>query len=96
MICDLLRIIRFFYAALGDVRKRGAKGAGLSVVWFLGGDGQITGIDVLPVIDRHLRADLKKRGFARKASLTQCAGMAWKLLKKSMLIIGRAFDDKKK
>ncbi|MFJ6967902.1 MAG: hypothetical protein ACIRZ5_05870 [Ligilactobacillus ruminis] len=29
------------------------------------GDGQITGIDVLPVIDRHLRADLKKRGFAR-------------------------------
>ena len=24
-----------------------------------GGDGQITGIDVLPVIDRHLRADLK-------------------------------------
>ena len=64
MICDLLRIIRFFYAALGDVRKRGAKGAGLSVVWFWG-DGQITGIDVLPVIDRHLRADLKKRGFAR-------------------------------
>ena len=46
MICDLLRIIRFFYAALGDVRKRGAKGEGLSVVWFLG-DGQITGIDVL-------------------------------------------------
>ena len=37
MICDLLRIIRFFYAAPGDVRKRGAKGAGLSVVWFLGG-----------------------------------------------------------
>ena len=82
------------------------------MVWFLG-DGQITGIDVLPVIDRHLRADLKnedlpviermvlradlqKRGFARKASLTQCAGMAWKLLKKSTLIIGRAFDDKKK
>ena len=64
MICDLLRIIRFFYAALGDVRKRGAKGAGLSVVWFLG-DGQITGIDVLSVIDRHLRADLQKRGFAR-------------------------------
>ena len=64
MICDLLRIIRFFYAAPGDVRKRGAKGAGLSVVWFWG-DGQITGIDVLPVIDRHLRADLKKRGFAR-------------------------------
>ena len=47
------------------MRKRGAKGAGLSVVWFLGGDGQITGIDVLPVIDRRLRADLKKRGFAR-------------------------------
>ena len=64
MICDLLRIIRFFYAALGDVRKRGEKGAGLSVVWFWG-DGQITGIDVLPVIDRHLRADLQKRGFAR-------------------------------
>lgn len=64
MICDLLRIIRFFYAALGDVRKRGAKGAGLSVVWFLG-DGQITGIDVLPVIGRRLRADLKKRRFAR-------------------------------
>lgn len=64
MICDLLLIIRFFYAALGDVRKRGAKGAGLSVVWFLG-DEQITGIDVLPVIDRHLRADLQKRGFAR-------------------------------
>ncbi|MFY4503932.1 vitamin B12-binding protein [Ligilactobacillus ruminis] len=35
------------------------------MVWFLGGDGQITGIDVLPVIDRRLRADLKKRGFAR-------------------------------
>ena len=69
MICDLLRIIRFFYAALGDVRKRGEKGAGLSVVWFWG-DGQITGIDVLPVIDRHLRADLQKRRFARKASLT--------------------------
>ena len=51
------------------------------------GDGQITGIDVLPVTERHLRADLKnedlpvierrvlradlqKRGFARKASLT--------------------------
>ena len=65
MICDLLRIIRFFYAALGDVRKRGAKGAGLSVVWFLGFYGQITEIDVLPVIVRHLRADLKKRGFAR-------------------------------
>lgn len=82
MICDLLRIIRFFYAALGDVRKRGAKGAGLSVVWFLGGDGQITGIDVLPVIDRRLRADLKKRGFARNAALTQCfARMAWKLMK---------------
>ena len=65
MICDLLRIIRFFYAALGDVRKRGAKGAGLSVVWFLG-DGQITGIDVLPVtVRRVLRADLKKRRFAR-------------------------------
>ena len=65
MICDLLRIIRFFYAALGDVRKRGAKGAGLSVVWFLG-DGQITGIDVLPVtVRRVLRADLQKRGFAR-------------------------------
>ena len=47
------------------MRKRGAKGAGLSVVWFLGGDGQITGIDVLPVIDRRLRADLQKRGFAR-------------------------------
>ena len=29
------------------------------------GDEQITGIDVLPVIDRRLRADLKKRGFAR-------------------------------
>jgi len=29
------------------------------------GDEQITGIDVLPVIDRHLRADLQKRGFAR-------------------------------
>ena len=28
------------------------------MVWFWG-DGQITGIDVLPVIDRHLRADLK-------------------------------------
>ena len=71
MICDLLRIIRFFYAAPGDVRTRGAKGAGLSVVWFLG-DGQITGIDVLPVIDRRLRADLKKRGFARnrEAGLT--------------------------
>ena len=40
------------------MRKRGEKGAGLSVVWFWG-DGQITGIDVLPVIDRHLRADLK-------------------------------------
>ena len=65
MICDLLRIIRFFYAALGDVRKRGAKGAGLSVVWFLG-DGQITGIDVLPVtVRRVLRVDLKKRRFAR-------------------------------
>ena len=65
MICDLLRIIRFFYAALGDVRKRGAKGAGLSVVWFLG-DGQITGIDVLSVIVRRiLRADLQKRRFAR-------------------------------
>jgi hypothetical protein len=65
MICDLLRIIRFFYAAPGDVRKRGAKGAGLSVVWFLG-DGQITGIDVLPVIVRRiLRADLQKRVFAR-------------------------------
>lgn len=62
-----------------------------------GGYGQITGIDVLPVIERRvLRADLQKRGFARKASLTQCAGMAWKLLKKSTLIIGRAFDDKKK
>ena len=58
----------FFYAALGDVRKRGAKGAGLSVVWFLG-DGQITGIDVLSVIDRHLRADLQKRRFARNGSL---------------------------
>ena len=63
------------------MRKRGAKGAGLSAVWFLG-DGQITGIDVLPVTERHLRADLKnedlpvierrvlradlqKRGFAR-------------------------------
>ena len=94
------------------MRKRGEKGAGLSVVWFWG-DGQITGIDVLPVTERHLRADLKnedlpvierrvlradlqKRRFARKASLTQCAGMAWKLLKKSTLIIGRAFDDKKK
>ena len=65
MICDLLRIIRFFYASLGDVRKRGAKGAGLSVVWFFGGYGRITGIDVLPVSDRHLRADLQKRGFAR-------------------------------
>ena len=65
MICDLLRIIRFFYAALGDVRKRGAKGAGLSVVWFLG-DGQITGIDVLPVtVRRVLRVDLQKRRFAR-------------------------------
>ena len=31
-----------------------------------GGDGQITGIDVLPVIERRvLRADLQKRGFAR-------------------------------
>ena len=29
------------------------------------GDEQITGIDVLPVIDRRLRADLQKRGFAR-------------------------------
>ena len=29
------------------------------------GDEQITGIDVLPVIDRRLRADFKKRGFAR-------------------------------
>ena len=48
----------------GDVRKRGAKVAGLSVIWF-GGDGQITEIDVLSVIERHLRADLKKRGFAR-------------------------------
>jgi len=59
MICDLLRIIRFFYAALGDVRKRGAKGAGLSVVWFLGGraDHRNRRFD--------LRADLKKRGFAR-------------------------------
>ena len=28
------------------------------MIWFWG-DGQITGIDVLPVIDRHLRADLK-------------------------------------
>ena len=66
MICDLLRIIRFFYAAIGDVRKRGAKGAGLSVVWFLGGYGQIPGIDVLPVIVRRiLRADLQKRRFAR-------------------------------
>ena len=47
------------------MRKRGAKGAGLSVVWFLG-DGQITGIDVLSVtVRRVLRADLKKRGFAR-------------------------------
>ena len=65
MICDLLRIIRFFYAALGDVRKRGSKGAGLSVVWFWG-DGQITGIDVLSVtVRRVLRADLQKRGFAR-------------------------------
>ena len=65
MICDLLRIIRFFYAALGDVRKRGAKGAGLSVVWFLG-DGQITEIDFLPVtVRRVLRADLQKRRFAR-------------------------------
>ena len=83
MICDLLRIIRFFYAAIGDVRKRGAKGAGLSVVWFLGGYGQIPGIDVLPVIVRRiLRADLQKRGFARKAALTQCfARMAWKMLK---------------
>ena len=72
------------------------------------GDEQITRIDVLiyeqicrnedlPVtVRRILRADLQKRGFARKASLTQCAGMAWKLLKKSTLIIGRAFDDKKK
>lgn len=34
MICDLLRIIRFFYAAPGDVQKRGAKVASLSVVWF--------------------------------------------------------------
>ena len=35
------------------------------MVWFLG-DGQITGIGVLPVIERRvLRADLKKRGFAR-------------------------------
>jgi len=65
MICDLLRIIRFFYAALGDVRKRGAKGAVLSVVWFFGCYGQIMEIDVLPVIDRHLRAYLKKRGFDR-------------------------------
>ena len=31
-----------------------------------GGYGQITGIDVLPVIERRvLRADLKKLGFAR-------------------------------
>ena len=31
-----------------------------------GGYGQITGIDVLPVIERRvLRADLQKRGFAR-------------------------------
>ena len=66
MICDLLRIIRFFYAALGDVRKRGAKGAGLSVVWFFGCYGQIMEIDVLPVIKRRvLRADFKKRRFAR-------------------------------
>ena len=28
------------------------------MVWFWG-DGQITGIDVLPVTERHLRADLK-------------------------------------
>ena len=34
------------------------------MVWFLGG-GQITGIGVLPVIDRHLRADFQKRRFAR-------------------------------
>ena len=34
------------------------------MIWF-GGDGQITEIDVLSVIERHLRADLKKRGFAR-------------------------------
>ena len=59
MICDLLRIIRFFYAAPGDVRKRGAKGAGLSVVCFLGGraDYKNRRFD--------LRADLQKRGFAR-------------------------------
>ena len=76
MICDLLRIIRFFYAAPGDVRKRGAKGAGLSVVWFLGGraDHKNRRFD--------LRADLQKRGFARKVALTQCfARMAWKLMK---------------
>ena len=65
MICDLLRIIRFFYAAPGDVQKRGAKGRACRWSGF-GWYGQITGIDVLPVIDRHLRADLKKRGFARK------------------------------
>ena len=70
MICDLLRIIRFFYAALGDVRKRGEKGAGLSVVWFWG-DGQICKNGDLPVTGVWiLRADLQKRGFARKASLT--------------------------
>ena len=65
MICDLLRIIRFFYAALGDVRKKRSEKGGLIGGLIFGGDGQITGIDVLPVIDRHLRADLQKRRFAR-------------------------------
>ena len=66
MICDLLRIIRFFYAALGDVRKKRSEKGGLIGGLVFGGDGQITGIDVLPVtVRRVLRADLKKRGFAR-------------------------------
>ncbi len=66
MICDLLRIIRFFYAELGDVRKKRSEKGGLIGGLVFRGDGQITGIDVLPVtVRRVLRADLKKRGFAR-------------------------------
>lgn len=70
--------------------KEERKGRAWSGFW---GDEQITGIDVLPVIDRRLRADFKKRRFARKASLTQFfARMACTLSKiKSTLTIGRAF-----
>ena len=71
----------FLCSAWWCAEKRSERG-GLVVGLVFGGYGQITGIDVLPVIDRHLRADLQKRRFARKAALTQCfARMAWKMLK---------------